>query len=254
MNVEVYSERLEVAAKRAGFSVLSYGKVGDFSLPVLKRDVSDTAPSVYISAGVHGNEPAGPMAVLDMLRRKAFPEYANLTVFPLINPEGLLAGTRENAAGIDLNRDYGLSPRSVETKAQLEWIGQRSFDFVICLHEDDDGQGFYIYAHVDADTELDYEGIALKAAEPWTGIDQRELIDDMPAENGRMRPPEEVMDAFGNDLPEALRLHFHHSSKYTFTTETPSRQPIDKRIRAQCAVVEAVLAAWCNEQQPDPIA
>jgi hypothetical protein len=187
------------------------------------------------------------MAVLDMLRRNAFPAAANLTLFPLINPEGLVAGTRENPDGIDLNRDYGSSPRAVETRSQLEWIGDQCYDLVLCLHEDSDGEGFYIYAHVDAETELDYEGIALKAAEPWTGIDQREEIDDMPAEKGRMRPPLETIESFGENLPEALRLHYRHGSRYTFTTETPSSFPIEKRIRAQCAVVEAILAAYCGE-------
>jgi predicted deacylase len=247
VNVKVYSERLMEAAKRAGFSMTSYGLVGEISLPVLERKGREGAPSVYISTGVHGNEPAGPMAVLDMLRRRVFPEAANLTLFPLINPDGLAAGTRENAEGIDLNRDYGLQPRSYETRTQLDWIGERRFDLVLCLHEDDDGQGFYIYAHVDADTSVDYEEVALKAAEPFTGIDPRELIDEMPAEHGRMRPSADVLDTSRNDLPEALRLHFHHGSHYTFTTETPSSFPIERRIRAQCAVIEAILAAYCRE-------
>lgn len=247
MNVEVYLERLKEAARRAGFSLSTYGSIGEFTLPVLEREGSPDAPSVYISSGVHGNEPAGPMAVLDMLRRNAFPQAAHLTLFPVVNPEGLVAGTRENASGIDLNRDYSSAPKSYETRSQLEWIGERKFDLTICLHEDDDGEGFYIYAHVDADTKLDYEGIALAAAEPWTGIDPREVIDEMAADNGRMRPPADILKYFQDDLPEALRLHHHQGSRYTFTTETPSRFPIEKRIRAQCAVLESILEAYCGD-------
>jgi hypothetical protein len=184
------------------------------------------------------------MALLDMLRRKAFPEPLNLTLFPLINPTGLAAGTRENADGIDLNRDYGFEPASLETRSQVKWIGDQIFDLVICLHEDDDGEGFYIYSHVDEDSPHDYAELALEAARPWTGIDPRECIDDMPASNGRMMP---VIDKNREDLPEALRLHFHHGSRFTFTTETPSRQPIEKRIRAQCAVMEAILGTFLKE-------
>jgi hypothetical protein len=247
VNVKIYSERIKEAARRNRFTLSWYGTIDDIALPVLQRRAGDSAPEVYISTGVHGNEPAGPMAVLDMLRRKAFPKSLNVTIFPLINPNGLVAGTRENADGIDLNRDYGFRPVAYETRSQLEWIGERMFDLVICLHEDDDGEGFYIYSHVDADTPHDYAELALQAARPWTGIDPRECIDDMPANNGLMMPPIDVMDTNRNDLPEALRLHFHHGSRFTFTTETPSRQPIEKRIRAQCAVMEAILGTYVSE-------
>ena len=99
MNTTAFSDRLEAAARKAGFTVSPYGKIGDIRLPVLTRHYADGAPEVYISTGVHGDEPAGPMAVLELLQRKSLPETINLTLFPLVNPRGLEAGTRENADG-----------------------------------------------------------------------------------------------------------------------------------------------------------
>ena len=241
MRIEAFSERLKEAARKAGFQLSWYGHVGDIGLPVLERRAGDAAPEIYIAAGVHGNEPAPPMAVLDLLRRNAFPDNANYTLFPLINPSGLAAGTRESAEGIDLNRDYGLSPRSYETRTQLDWIGGRQFGLTLCLHEDDEGEGFYIYSHARNGDAPDYPAIALAAAAPFTGIDPRTEIDGMPARNGRMFPPEDVMDHSRPDLPEALRLFFHHGAEVTITTESPSTFPITNRIQAQCAVVEAIL-------------
>ena len=235
------------AAKGAGFTVSSYGALDDVLLPVLELNQEEGAPWVYLSSGVHGNEPAGPMAVLDLLRRRSLPAGLNYTLFPMINPSGLLLATRENRDGLDLNRDYGFSPASYETRNQLAWIGERQFDLTLCLHEDDDGEGFYLYEHVPESCPHDYGQLALQAAKPWTGIDPRERIDDMPAQQGRMRPPASVMDINRNDLPEALRLHFHHGSRYTFTTETPSRHSITNRIRAQCAVVETILRTYASE-------
>ena len=250
MNIEIYLERLKDAARRAGFTYSCYGTVGDTALPVLERIHGNGAPEIYVSAGVHGDEPAGPMAVLDLLRRKALPETANLVVFPLVNPAGLVAGTRENPDGIDLNRDYGLQPRAAETRAQMDWLGDRQFNITLCLHEDYDGQGFYIYAHSgDSDGE-EYAAPALKAAGPWTGIDPRTLIDEMPAREGRMYPPLDVLDPGRPDLPEALRLHFHHGSTITVTTETPSGQPIYNRVQAQCAAVEAILKVFLERFRP----
>lgn len=247
MNVKIYSERIKEAARQNRFTLSLYGAVDDIGLPVFERKAGDSAPNVYVSTGVHGNEPAGPMAVLDMLRRKTFPDALNLTLFPLVNPTGLIAGTRENRDGVDLNRDYGLQPVAYETRSQMEWIGERTMDLILCLHEDDDGEGFYLYYNVPPETEIDYPGLALEAARPWTGIDSRECIDDMPAKNGRMFPPSSVMDRNRRDLPESLRMHYYQGARFTFTTETPSRQPIEKRIRAQCAVMEKILATYAQD-------
>lgn len=248
VNTDAYNERLLAAARLAGFRAEIYGTVGKTALPVLVRASGGTgAPKIYLSAGVHGNEPAGPMALLELLRRRAFPEGLNYVLFPLVNPIGLTAGTRENGDGIDLNRDYGFAARSAETRAQLAWIGKKCFDLVICLHEDDDGEGFYLYAHFEEPAPHDYPALALEAAEPWTGIDPREEIDDMPARAGLMSPPESVLTRERTDLPEALRLHFHHGARFTFTTETPSRLNLTNRIGAQCAVVSAILNTFADD-------
>jgi predicted deacylase len=242
VNVEAYSERLHACARASGFVVEKYGRIGDFDLPVLVREGDvDPAPSVYLSAGVHGDEPAGPIAVLELLKRKLLPGSARLTVFPLVNPEGLVRRTRTNAEGIDLNRDYGFENRSVETRAQLDWIGDQRFNLVLCLHEDSDGEGFYVYTHDEQGHAVEYATLALEAARPYTGIDPREEIDDMPARNGQMRPPPEVVDRNRTDLPEALRLFFHHGPRLTITTETPSGFAITNRVEAQCAAVSAIL-------------
>ena len=80
-------------------------------------------------------------------------------------------------------------------------------------------------------------------------IDQRNEIDGMPAIKGRMNPPSSVLDSFGENLPEALHLMGEHGSRFTFTTETPSGQPITDRMRAQESVVCTLLKAFLSEYQ-----
>jgi hypothetical protein len=248
MNVEALSERIKEAANLAGFNLSYYGKMDGIGLPVLERKCSDDAPEIYISSGVHGDEPAPPMAVLEMLKLKGFPESANYTIFPLINPTGLQAGTRENRDGIDLNRDYGSSPASKEIRSQVDWLGKRKFALTMCLHEDYDGNGFYVYAHSKDKDGPDYAGLAISAAHPFTGTDTRTEIDEMPAKDGRMFPPMDVMDRNREDLPEALRLLFHHSAHVSITTETPSGHNITSRIAAQCAVPYKVIpVCFCKQ-------
>jgi len=54
---------------------------------------------------VHGNEPAG-MRVARRLIASAPPQDAAIWVVPSLNPDGVAAGTRGNAHGVDLNRNF----------------------------------------------------------------------------------------------------------------------------------------------------
>ena len=62
-------------------------------------------PRVLVVGCIHGNECAG-MAVIRALRRRPPPRYADLWLVPSLNPDGRAAGTRQNARGVDLNRNF----------------------------------------------------------------------------------------------------------------------------------------------------
>ena len=53
----------------------------------------------------HGNEPAGQI-VLDTLRDGNAVHGIDLWVVPRLNPDGALRNTRQNARGVDLNRNF----------------------------------------------------------------------------------------------------------------------------------------------------
>jgi N-acetylmuramoyl-L-alanine amidase len=60
---------------------------------------------VLVVGAVHGNEPAG-RAVVDRLRRLRPPRGTALWLIEDANPDGSAAGSRHNAAGVDLNRNF----------------------------------------------------------------------------------------------------------------------------------------------------
>ena len=62
-------------------------------------------PKVVLIAGMHGNEPA-PRQILQSLRDGDQIHGVNLWVVPTYNPDGAAAGTRKNAHGVDLNRNF----------------------------------------------------------------------------------------------------------------------------------------------------
>ena len=62
-------------------------------------------PKVVLMAGMHGNELA-PRQILQSLRDGDQINGVNLWVVPTYNPDGAAAGTRKNAHGVDLNRNF----------------------------------------------------------------------------------------------------------------------------------------------------
>jgi murein peptide amidase A len=74
---------------------------------IVAWEVGDPAAArkVLVVGCIHGNECAG-IAVLDRLRRLGPIAGADLWLVPDANPDGHAAGTRANAHGVDLNRNF----------------------------------------------------------------------------------------------------------------------------------------------------
>ena len=75
--------------------------------PITAVETGDTdSPRKTLVVGcIHGNECAG-IAIADRLARTPPPAEADIWVVPDLNPDGAAAGTRGNAHGIDLNRNF----------------------------------------------------------------------------------------------------------------------------------------------------
>ena len=90
--------------------VTTHGTVteGKQRYPLLRLDTPGT-PRVLITAGFHGEEPAGPLTLARYFPRiaaRAAKKKVGLTVFPCINPSGFELGTRYNASEERPNNDF----------------------------------------------------------------------------------------------------------------------------------------------------
>ncbi len=232
--------RLEAAARAQGFRVDRFGEAEGVPLLGLSRRTPGVKPRIYLSAGIHGDEPAPPLALLDWLERGWFDDRAVWFLCPLLNPTGLARGTRHNADDVDLNRDFK-SPRTAEIRAHIAWLGrQPSFDLAICLHEDWEATGFYLY-------ELNALGLPsparamLEAVSSVCPIEPAIIIDGRPTdEPGIIRP---VADPLLRDTwPESIYLRHNHA-RLGYTIESPTARPLPQRIAALQAAVATAISA-----------
>ncbi|MEM8867810.1 MAG: DUF2817 domain-containing protein [Verrucomicrobiota bacterium] len=240
INVDQLISELEVAGTRAGFSVAAYGEVAGYPLlGMIRYGDADSGKATYLSAGIHGDEPAAPLALLELLRSDNLPSPHTFYICPVMNPNGLAAARRENADGIDLNRDY-TDFHSPEIAAHQDWVLSKiqSVQLALHLHEDWEAQGFYLY-------ELNFNGhdsraqAILDAASTHLPIEQSALIDGHEANEGIIRPKEPPVVAEG--LPEALFFEQRYAC-LDYTVETPSGFELEARVAALKA---ATLAAIC---------
>lgn len=51
------------------------------------------APRLLVTAGVHGDEPAGTLAILDFMEKNLTIPEVSWTILPYLNPYGLVHGT-----------------------------------------------------------------------------------------------------------------------------------------------------------------
>ena len=66
---------------------------------------TDAALKVLVVGDIHGDETAG-MRIARRLIAGPWPQRTELMVVPTINPDGVAAGSRGNAHGVDLNRNF----------------------------------------------------------------------------------------------------------------------------------------------------
>jgi len=229
---------IEAAARQHNWVSETFHASADLKWLALKRRTPHSHFRVYISTGIHGDEPAGPLAALRLLCENAWSDQAEIILLPCLNPVGFANNTRENPQGIDLNRDY-LNSQSPEIRAHIAWLEkQPAFDLCLCLHEDWESHGFYVYELNPGHKPSLAEAMVASVAKVCP-IDRSEIIEGREAQGGIIRPN---LDPTTRPLwPESFWL-LQHKTRLSYTLEAPSDFPLEVRVNALVAGVNAALA------------
>jgi protein MpaA len=82
----------------------------------------DAPHTVLVVGAIHGDEAAG-IAVARDLRSSPPPENALIWIVSDLNPDGVAAGLRQNADGVDLNRNFPWHWRPLDHRGGLHYSG-----------------------------------------------------------------------------------------------------------------------------------
>jgi|TARA_B110000240_G_scaffold177521_1_gene206216 hypothetical protein len=114
-------------------------------IPIYKISIGEGQKRILIWSQMHGNESTGTKAIFDLFKffnasgkssdiKKQILEACTLIFIPLLNPDGAIAYTRENAKDIDLNRD-ALSLKAIESKLLRGVLDEFNPHFCFNLHD-----------------------------------------------------------------------------------------------------------------------
>jgi murein peptide amidase A len=235
-------QRWKTLAKQNGLRMKEFAKAGECPVYFVETRGAKSVDTCwrYISAGVHGDEAAPPWGLLEWAEQNTtLLQKQPFLIFPALNPNGLMCNTRADERGVDINRAFN----SLDDPLVAAWrraVGERRLSLGLCLHEDYDGQGCYLY-ELTRRTESIGDNILRDTADILP-TDPRTRIDGRAAKNGliaRRVPPELP------GHPEAIVLHYL-GAPIALTFESPSEFCLTDRIAVQRRFIESALEHGCH--------
>lgn len=207
-------------------------------------------PAIAFASGVHGDEPAAPWALLQLVEDRELDSRYSYRIWPCTNPSGYALGTRESIDGIDVNRSFGRGGQTPEARAIVMANRNRKFGISFDLHEDVDAAGFYCYEYGTPQLGHAMVDAVREAGFPVQDLGQCDLGAPFTAaqlDDGVVRPsPASEIDAIGG-LSYNLSLA-RHAAQCALTLETPARLPWDERLSIHRIAVKAAIAAFAKQK------
>lgn len=213
----------------------SIGKVGNDDIPLLLSP-NTQGPRILISAGFHGEEPAGCWGILKYLSSNTFlNRRVQLSVLPIINPTGIRTGRRFNDWGENTNDGFCHTEYLIEKPSRegilllksLPRLLDLAADGFISLHEDIDMEKFFVFTFERNIVPSDFTSMLVSAGGDFFDI----APDD--SEEGLYNGV--IFKECDGSFEDLL---FHKGIPWTACTETPGRMAFDQRVAANANIID----------------
>jgi hypothetical protein len=199
-------------------------------------------PRVLLVGSIHGTEPAGGRALLELAGEMAgspslLADVA-VDVVPIANPWGWVHGYRYTGNGEDINRDFA-SSRTQEADLLRGLMRDRGpYDLVMDLHESKKA-GYFVYEYLPPDEGLGatFAGLVESQGERLENW-YREWL--WRAEDGVLRIPTAAL--WWVAMARQLSLEHYarlHGTRHAYTVETPVDDELADRVRIHRRAVAA---------------
>lgn len=230
--------KLKNNATEKGFGVGVFGNVKDYEMVMLKKLNGEDKKNIYISAGMHGDEPAPVLAVMKMIESGFLNGDYNWYVFPMVNPTALNSGNRKTASSKDPNREYKTDPKIKEVLQHTELLKTLpKCSICFFLHEDYEEDGFYMYSLPDKNKESEM----LNAIGNIGKISDKKTLDSFKRKRKGVIDGEKALcrDVLKYTETAYLKKLWPDSTMYIF--ETPEKVPLETRIQMIQAGISSAL-------------
>jgi protein MpaA len=208
-----------------------------YAVPRLTCRGANSADPIRIGlfASIHGDEPAGALAVVEFLSLLAKdPQIAEnflLQAYPICNPTGFEDDTRCSRRGRDLNREFWRASVEPEVEILEHELRTAHFSGIIQLHADDTSEGIYGFVRGHTLTE-NLLRPALREAGKILPRNVNATIDGFAARDGI------IYDHYDGVLAAPARMD---PVPFEIILETPQRAPLPLQVEALVVALRTIL-------------
>ena len=219
------------------------GTVWGYPFFCARRRIHPQAPTVLLTAGIHGEEPGSVEGALRWLEKGEWQKWrVNWLVLPCINPYGWERNQRRNAQRRDINRQFRNPSLCPEAKLVRKLVAGQRFLFMVDFHEDVDAPGYYLY---ELRAEPPYIGErVVRAVSAIIPINRDKVIDGNRATGVALIRREGTLRALHRRRRWPMAFHvFLNCTAHVLGSETPVRFPLEQRAAAHNVALRTALKA-----------
>ncbi|MFA4960926.1 MAG: DUF2817 domain-containing protein [Candidatus Pacearchaeota archaeon] len=170
MKLEEYNKVLVKVCFEKKLFLKKIGKVKNYPIFAIRNSNKNNLKTLVFCAGIHGDEVAPGLAMVDFIRSFNFNSIKKLNVIfiPVANPVGFSLNRRRGYGGLDMNRHFSDKNLKGENKIIMDYLKKFKIYFFCSLHEDSDEDKFYLYGFEGVNGEI-YKEI-IKISKRFFGI------------------------------------------------------------------------------------
>jgi len=243
-------ELMEVSAAR-GFWLKPLGIVSGYITWLVMTHLyspHEQVPRVLIVGGFHGEEVAGPWAILKWMQEASDLDFTrfNVSFIPIVNPYGFARNKRYGESGIATNGGFGSNRKQdpspegqllVNNIGVLRPLAENGF---MSLHEDNTVRESYIYTQETSEKPTAFtKTLRREMSKHFPKVYDGVAYVDMIAPSAGPECKKGVVYNFFDEGFETLL--FQLGVPKTLVTETPGKSPLKKRVEAQVAMINKFL-------------